>query len=1099
MIGFVNDSLPFPDGTSNHFVHQRFAYDDIAGPESEVQAAVDGIFVDVQCRAATLESWIETSAGYGMNYSISTTDCRLEYTHYPNALSSSPTARLEVIARAWIGYCNDDRHQAENVRIGLAVLELGKDIGSDGNRTLRRSSQIICSPTYKMMELDMVSRGWTVQNLTIVRELLSAEMENLTMADMVGWIGSSTPLWQSQWNSFPDICGGFVSLPEYCNQAIDIELDRRLLLALLLYGPTPVPGPLSLFDARLLQDITARFFQQYIIQLVNAALTKPISRVITAKTRASVNRLLVRALATHLMVAALVIAMSLVALMAVITPRGGILLQRPNTIVGITLNIAEDRKTLQQLIVAKPTRTAIASSKGSEHTEYINGADVPDSNIKQRWSWARLLFNRQKQDNLKSCRNKPAEPARSHRSKPGQPLATHHRTRFVVTLMVLCLITILEIFLRKSQRDDGVAEIVASDTIFSYLWTFGPIIISLLLAGYQASVDFTVRSRQSLTNMCDSRGAPYHSSIGLNLIDRSLPALIVTEVRTKSITALCATVASLLASLLPVFSASLLTTKSTQLSSRNQLRLLNSFAPYLASNHNASDWGLVAAPLILTKNMSYTAFTYEDLVLPCLKLDLPFTGNGTSGASWSSDGSFNVAARVPALRPRLNCKFYDSSMVEARLNTTGGRDGSSRPEVRISGESADCFVLLGSFGSTGLHDLDIGVAAIKSEMPGAEESLGYATQMYKCVTEYIYVWGTFTPRSPAHSSLVAYGCNETVEAVEARVQLVGPDLRVDPSTPPLVVANDVAAAAHKTAIRPNRTRAITNLGDYTPADLYLNTLPSMIPTGPPNFDQFFLLLTTTGSRLSFPRSLLTDPNQKDRVAEAIRHQHGIIRAQSLSTDYRRPFEAEGTVKLSLGSPNLVHASTGPTSSPASVIEATVTDPHGRTRLIQDARSTRILEGLLGAILLFSTAGWILLAMSSADQDKVAQVWGKSPTCIMNVMALLAESNIFDLLPPSQDGHGKGTEQVFEGCRFKLEWVEGAYTATSARDSLEMEIELESRESESDGTSGRGAVDLEDVVENEDGRSRHRLLTLMVIGKDGGKESGFEAGYDTVSL
>jgi hypothetical protein len=231
------------------------------------------------------------------------------------------------------------------------------------------------------------------------------------------------------------------------------------------------------------------------------------------------------------------------------------------------------------------------------------------------------------------------------------------------------MIILLEVIPAKSVRDgvEGVAEIAAGDTFFNYLWSYGPCIMSMLLSGYQASVDLTIRSRQPLKAICTDHGAAHPSSICLNLVDRLLPGTLMTEIRSRSFVALSATAASLLASLLPIFSASLYTIKSTQLSSTNQLHLLDSFAPYLGKQDRVSQWGLIAPPLILAKNMSYPAFTYNDLVLPRLALQRPFPGNQTGKVPLPPTVLFNVTARIPALRPRLDCRFYDSSMVTFRV------------------------------------------------------------------------------------------------------------------------------------------------------------------------------------------------------------------------------------------------------------------------------------------------------------------------------------------------------------------------------------------------------------------------------------------------
>lgn len=141
-----------------------------------------------------------------------------------------------------------------------------------------------------------------------------------------------------------------------------------------------------------------------------------------------------------------------------------------------------------------------------------------------------------------------------------------------VILALLSLITLLEVSLRESQHSNGLAEIVPGDAIFNYVWSFGPAIVSQALSDYHACVDFVARTRQPLKNMSKPNGASYASTVGMDLVDRSLPSSVIAAIKTKSFAPLCITAAGLLTASLTVISASLFTTKSIQLTSNNQLR-----------------------------------------------------------------------------------------------------------------------------------------------------------------------------------------------------------------------------------------------------------------------------------------------------------------------------------------------------------------------------------------------------------------------------------------------------------------------------------------------------------------------------------------------
>jgi hypothetical protein len=1149
MMGLVDGTLPFPDGTSAQFAHQRFTYDSGAGPEEEIHAVMDGVSVDAHCQSASLDVWNLTYGGvFGGTFDIgiSTEDCQLKYT---GTMPNVSNYRVNMVSRYWAWYCGGDTtHRLENYRVGMAVLELDKDRfpthpdegAADGpliHPSLIRSAAVICTPTYSLVTLDTVSRGGTVKNVTLRDSSPRRRLENAKIADVMSYYGLACDGLAVLPGDFPKSCGDFGYLPEYCDNSYSVDMNSCVLVALRSYGGTRVPGPTSLLDSRLLGNIAIPFIRQFAIQVVNEAITQPIREIITGISSTLVNRLVFRPLATHLMVASLGLAMTLAIIMANVSPKTGVLPRAPNTIAGIAANLAYSQRVLQPLSGAG-TAAPSALRKRMAHIKYRLQMENLAPSRNGPWTWTLLSSTRSPTGFMPT-----SLPARTS-SKPSPPVAANALTRLAVILGVLALIVVLETLLRKSQAGDGVAEIVEGETIFNYLWSISPTILSLLLSSYQAEVDFIVRSREHLNAMCSSPslGTRHISSISLNLIDRSIPGILVTGIRTRRFSAIFTT-ASLLASLLSVFSASIFTTKSTRLSSGNQLRPLDSFAPYLSPMHNMNDWSALVTQLILAKNMSYPAFTYGDLVLPRLEMEHPFAGNGTWVTN-SSSSEFKIAARMPALRSRLQCHFYSPPSVNIQTISGTGRplrDGSideSSPlhntTLVIGAESQECTVPLGHVDhrwNRDSRDLTIGIAAIKEEDANFRhanfslpEESAYLERpsMHGCSSDYIYIWGIFSPSSQQRTSLAAYGCNESIEAVEVAVQLLGPDLRIDPSSPPLVVEN---IATSETVMRPNRTLHHEHMRIES---LYMEHLPGTLPMRwlyeerYMYFEKFFTFLTYPDSRTNLSLSDITDPSQeaKDRVAAAIHRQHGIIRAQSLSADYRRPFETDGTVKLNLNSPGLVYNGTNPATT-IPLINCTVTDPQGRTRLIQDAASTRFLEGLLAAILVLSVAGWALLSWGYAGQGDEAKedrrardmaVWGRSPTCLASVMALLADSNIFEvLLPELQHGTGltgeESDERVFGGCRFKLGWVEvhdrDAREAWG-RDSFEMD-DPESGSGVGEGgaaaaaAGGVAAVVVQGASGEKEAGTGGRVFTLVVTrvgdggqGKSGNGTSGSEA-------
>ncbi|KAH6637271.1 hypothetical protein F5144DRAFT_570097 [Chaetomium tenue] len=910
--------------------------------------------------------------------------------------------------------------------------------------------------------------------------------------------------------SFINLCSGITHLPEYCGTESTLDLDQRMLLALLLYGPTPTPSPSYLADEDLLQKLTAAFFRKYVIQLINGGLTVPTSETISGTLTGTEDQLTVRPLAAHCMAAAFALSMVLAAVLAAITPRGGILPRAPNTIAGMATDLATTRHDWERWTSA----AAIKSRMERETRIGIEGALDQESRLIVPWLW--------RPHPLRTRHAGPALPVSSHARNPSSkiPIIIHPFTRYAVTIAVVTLIIVLEAVQQRARARDGVegiAEITAGDTFFNYLWSYGPAIAVLLLSSYQTSLDFTMRSRQPLKSMCGQRGASHSSSVCLNMIDRLPPATLITEIRTGSVVALSATAASILASFLAVFSASLYSIKTIELSLPNRVQLLDSFAPYLGREYEVSEWGLVAAPLILTKNMSYPAFTYENLVFPTLGLEHPFAGNqtGDAGLPHALDAPFNVAAQIPGVQSRLNCRFYDSSEM-----ISGLRPESPRWMVEIPGATVihdyefnkgqTCTI---SVFSSNNSDFALGVSGVSIEESQDGDPRGDGRPwMDNCATDYLYVWGTASPTANG-SSLAVYGCNETIEAVEVAVNLLGPDLRIDPSNRPRIVDGTQAAI---TALRPNKTFSLAGLNwRESSEDTYLHILGSqtMLASDLVKVDEFFRLLTTPGSPASLPLSSLTNLTQKHRVAEAIHRQHGIIRAQSLNADYRRPRNIPGTIKLG---GNLTNNVNDPNYD---FVLATVTDPLGRTRLMQDPTSTRVLQALLAAILLLSAAGWVGGTGAGTWSRRIGRlasgfgfgcgsvapvgdghaaaaagervVWGLSLTCIADVMALLVGSEVFDVLPDASGRGGQGGGDIVEalrGLRFKLGWVNVEHERGGWGEPLEMDAGAD-RAGKVDKKDGGTIVVETKVRESENKAGGDRVFTIVVTTEGEDKKYG----------
>ncbi|KAI2641531.1 hypothetical protein GGS26DRAFT_7212 [Hypomontagnella submonticulosa] len=176
------------------------------------------------------------------------------------------------------------------------------------------------------------------------------------------------------------------------------------------------------------------------------------------------------------------------------------------------------------------------------------------------------------------------------------------------------------------------------------------------------------------------------------------------------------------------------------------------------------------------------------------------------------------------------------------------------------------------------------------------------------------------------------------------------------------------------------------------------------------FDPFFEQLVT--SRYAVPISFIGDLSHAEAVRDAIIFQHSIIAAQYYS-DLRTPVESPN------GSTNPIFPSLSSRSAAndTGVYYGTATEPYGTRRLVQDPTSTRVIQALLIATLVFSLLGWYL--------SPRGEILPRSTTSVGSVLALLAGGDILEYMYKDGDRHWEKIEDVKaifpKDCKFWMGW------------------------------------------------------------------------------
>lgn len=695
------------------------------------------------------------------------------------------------------------------------------------------------------------------------------------------------------------------------------------------------------------------------------------------------GQLIMRSPPTHLMVAILGVCIVLTFIALIFVPGYGFLPRDPGSILGLATLLAKDTPSTKSLrglgsASTKQTREELEKASYSTVVEGYN-ADNP-----LNLSHFRIYGG-----------DAPTEPKyQRHAETDGwwSPVAFSMIIRLLIVMILALVILGLEISLRISQQNEGLAVIDRSSYIY-LVWTLLPALVMLSLATYFDSTDFWTRTLAPFRHLVVQ--GSFADSVTLNLVDRWRLGALWISYRIRDVAAIMAILGVLFASLSIVASAALFEAILTRDTSDVVFRSEDFFANNLGSTTDDTvclncNNDTLAALAILEENMTYPLFTFDELVMPTLEL--------TGKQNFENSTKFKV--HMPIVRPKLTCRSYRADEVLTNLTTSYTMDNELINPLRIDVQGEPCR------GKTERRASNIVIATSSSgsdDVDSNDESfgagIGRSNSTAQC-SDWLYVWGQLANANSNRTSLrtiSVLACNETIEAVDTDVFFSNSDLLIDPEDPP-VPSNNTAR---------DTTVAMSDL-DYS---LLSNSSSRGL------LDPFFDLLSRTDSRATTNMLGNSTTEAVEGIVAAIKHQHGVIRAQSINFKSRRHLTTSGTFPLT-DQGIIIRSGVDARASPSVAVPSfTGTAADDVARLHQNLIATRILEALLGAALLFHMLSWILTPRTRLP---------KPPTTIASVAALLVDGNILDYLPPGAEWHPlHELQQLFvdDGTTlvFKLRW------------------------------------------------------------------------------
>ncbi|KAH8164935.1 hypothetical protein CIB48_g3306 [Xylaria polymorpha] len=950
MAGLGSHNLTFPEGISSEYAFQPLQIN-FSDTVLETRATAEGLRGSLQCDAVELNlagSQLpnETDITATFNVTISAPGCNVAFANlrgvYPKT-EGLMTYNSELLARFEQVQCDEVKgDDGKRLLVLFGNLTYYTDsfvtsgwAGVYGVPTvLNRSTQLLCVPTYAIEKIEVIYNETHMKSVMPVQGVSSRLLGSVSAWDLMDALfvaGMDT-----------------VTPPPISISMVPVDTDDYMGTALSYFLPPGLQAT-TLFDPTILQNTAEAYYRQMTAIISRQSLMEPALDNVLGSATISEKRLIIRPLVSQTMVGFLAVCTLFTAVAFFIVSVDGFLPHNPS---GLLCSISlflhsrdllarlrysgeSDNDYLARWLGSSTFRSGLAYDIVSGHDQFCIHVDTKDGD--------------------QSAKSRPF-PQTS--SKTYHPIILHPASRLILCLCTLGLIVALELLLRKSNIEDGLGDTNDEHNRYThYTWTAIPALVFGALSIAYSAIDFQIRMLAPYTSL--KRYIPKEVFAQLDLLDMAIPMAIYKEVKLRNPWGFATTTAVLFASLFTTLSASLF--QELSISNATSI-LLQANQSFLLTHDPYKDVSPEIFSLILESNFSFPSFTFNDLAFP----QFVAASETPRSNTYLNASAVSISTVIPAIRGRMDCRSYEPAYIHTNLTLDYITYGFVHNPLDIFVVGEDC----------GDPDRDARLPNARFETYAnttyfgtVASGFGYAMSC----SDLLYVWGKIDyGANPIVQHVDAIGCNMTFEVVDVNTTFIGTDLNIDLEHPPQPLNGTTRSVAIPKSDYLSLIETIPTVE---------TTLLAEIDVNPQSLDMFFAAIVT--SPWAIPVSNLGDPDPSTRasVIAAIKFHHGIITAQLL----RSTLAPANTTNSTLAEP------IGPGDNDAQPhYNATVTDPTGRRRVVQDAVSTHVLAALLATTLVLFIIGWA----GTTGTD----VLPRSPTTIASSAALIAGGNVLAHVP-----------------------------------------------------------------------------------------------------
>lgn len=964
MAGLQTNNMSFPNGVSSRAAYLPFSSD--RDDLTTLNATVDGFIGGMDCETATLTlSKMRFQAGsIRINVTASTNSCSTSQLIWSTRFittSDDNLPRKFLLFQA--GSC-DKSTKTEDQRIVVMAGTVDLDLDAI-TKAKKKSSSTITTLSGKLLSS---TAFLCTPNYTITKMRVSKEAENLLSIQQANGAKNTTldgvDPWNiaaAQFNSYTttETTGdnSFAAATEFYQNETVFFANKPMYVALAMRAKESGSPPelASLENSATLKQLGEDYYTQYSALIARYSMMEPASTLATAVSSSTQRRLIARSPPTHLMAGLLAVCLLITVATIFGAPTKGFLPRDPAALVDMAAIVAHSHPLVECLRgMGAASEEAIRVRLGG--SEYTTGAEGHEKLGDPNLGYFHIFGGKEPPRN--------AHLRRSATVRWRQPVFFHGLIRLLYAIVLASVIIGFEVALRASERFDGVRTIDNDDAYMA--WTVAPALVLLSIALYMSEVDWWARVLAPFAHL--TRQGDFHDTVALNLVDVSRPVALWRALKIKEFAALSTICAVSLAGLFTVASAALFEPVSVDATTGVVLHTGDFFANSLASSPDdpiCTDCNndTLAASLILVGAAPFPNFTFADLNLPSVTLE----GEDSAG------DDFKISVRLTAIRPNMTCRLYLSNEISTNITLEYTTDDNIVNPLQIDLNGETCR-RAGASDSNAI--LGTSNASAESDSTSSDNGVFFGVGLGKTNTssqcsDWVYVWGRLANTNSdkiSVSSINALACNETIQAVETDLNLYGASLQIDSADPP--VPDETTVEDTEVAI----------------PDLDYSSLINVTHTG--LLDAFFAMLNASDYAVSEDALGGSSAALAGDVRSAILSQHGIIRAQSLNFKSRRHLSSSGTFPTVNGQDIMSGV------KPDASVSETVPLVNGnwvsqRMRLRQGVVATRILQGIVGAVLVLHIISWMFMPKNRLP---------RSPTSIASVAALLVDGNLLRILP-----------------------------------------------------------------------------------------------------